>query len=185
MKKSVLLLLLLGTVLAVPAASYAWVDFGAYGGYAFPGRIEETGVTSRPSGGEAGAFGHFSGSVVPAILDLGIGAIYQRSFQNYSISNIRFNFNRDIIALSGYAELTLIPVIHPFVRGSVNMWDNVSGSDYTDSSSYFKTYSVGGGAFFTIFPMLSVFGEYLYTFGEQGGSSIRGSAVHGGVRVKI
>ncbi|MBN1533089.1 MAG: hypothetical protein JXA20_10540, partial [Spirochaetes bacterium] len=147
MKKTVFLLLVLAAVLAVPAASYAWVDFGAYGGYAFPGRIEETGLSTRPSGGEAGVFAHFSGSVIPSVLQLGIGAYYQRSFQHYSYYNIRFSYNRNVVALDGYAEITLIPVLHPYARASVNVWDSLGGNDYTDATAYFKTYAVGGGAF--------------------------------------
>jgi opacity protein-like surface antigen len=182
MKKTLYLAAIILAVAVLPVTSFAGsIDVGAYGGYVFDAETDTGLGTPNPEGAEYGFFAHYGITVIPTTLDIAFGAFYQRSAQSFDLLGTDYDFNRNVIGLDAYAEFKLIPVIHPFARITVNVWDNVEGSNDASGTEYFQTYAVGGGIFFKLLPFISVYGEYMFTFGKD----YKSNAAHAGVRFKF
>ncbi|PKL39828.1 MAG: hypothetical protein CVV44_06295 [Spirochaetae bacterium HGW-Spirochaetae-1] len=173
-----------GFLLLIPTASFAIVDVGAYGGYAFGTEIEGTNVD--PAGFEYGLDAHLNVTYL-VILKLGVGAFYQGSVLKYGSSS---DYDKKIIGLDIYnqVDIPLFP-IDPYVKFNTAIWEKVDTSSSYNSTEFFKAYSIGGGLLFTILPLpvmkVQLFGEYLYSIAKQDGQKATGHAVHLGLRLDI
>lgn len=177
MKKIRIIILILGIIAFIPASSYALFDIGAYGGYSFGGKVKTEGSDVEPSGWEYGFIGHYNMTIFPMLLSFGIGAYFQ-------LSPLKLNddssYSKKAVGLDGYLQLELPILVHPYVRFSAAIWEDVEGN-----AEYFKSYSLGGGLAFGIFGILQIYGEYLFNTAIQDGNNAIGNAVHLGLRIKI
>jgi len=178
------LIVLLSLVAIIPATSYALVDIGAYGGYSFAGKLETTGEDVEPSGWEYGFIAHYNKTILPMILSFGFGAYYQKSALNYDLLNKDYDFDKQSAGIDAYLQLELPIIIHPYGRVSATAWEK-TGGDADSNTEYFKSYSAGAGIAMTIFPLLQLYGEYLYNFGEVDGKKTTGNSAHLGLRLNI
>ncbi len=185
-------LVALALLIFVPASSYAIVDFGVYGGYSFTGKIQADTVDKSTKGWEYGFLGHLNGSVIPMVLSVGIGGFYQKAPLKYSVSGTDFDLTKTAYGLDGIVMLELPIIIHPYVRGGIAINEKakieVSGpaAYSTSKSKKFNSYYVGLGAAFTIFPMIQLFGEYMYNTSKQEDNvDLTSNSIHVGARLSI
>ena len=71
------------------------------------------------------------------------------------------------------------------MRFNTAVWDKVDGT--IDNTEYFRSYSFGFGALFTVLPIpgifkLQLFGEYNYNFGTQSSADVKDHSVYLGIR---
>ncbi len=182
-------------VLMIPASGFAIVDFGAYGGYYFAGELDLGDFSDRKpgtAGWEYGFLGHLNGGV-PMLFSVGLGGFWQRSPLQYEAAGTSYDAKKTTYGLDIIAQLELPIIIHPYVRAGIAIKEKleieyeIAGSTYTKSNEeYFKSYYFGLGAGFTVFPMVQLFGEYLFTRSKQeNGVELQGSAVHVGAKISI
>ena len=153
----------LGLVFAVNTNSFALVDAAVWGGYVFSGEQEDN-SGADPKGGEYGIKGHYNTSVLP-LLELGIGAYYQYSKIKFDILDSDEDMTRKTIGFDANLILSL-PILHPYIRGTYSIWDDISYSGYNDTEK-FKGYGIGAGLEFTVAPFIRIFGEYMYDYTEH------------------
>jgi len=183
-------------VLMIPASGFAIVDFGAYGGYYFAGELDLgdfVDKTPGTAGWEYGFLGHLNGGV-PLLFNVGLGGFWQRSPLKYDLGGNSYNAKKTTYGIDIIAELELPIIIHPFARAGIAIKEkleveyNVSGVGKVTKTNeeYFKSYYLGIGAGITVFPMIRLFGEYLFTRSKQeNGVELQGSAVHVGAKLSI
>ena len=144
-----------GFFLFLPAQSFALADVSAYGGYIFKGSVDWDSA-SAPKGYNYGIKAHYNTSFFP-MLELGIGAYYQNTkFKLDWTSGNKKNFFR----MSAGLDMNVIvnfPVLHPYGRFMYALWDDLEGD-----VKRFKGYGIGAGVEFVMFPLIRVFGEYVY-----------------------
>ena len=181
-------LLACAVLLVLPASGYALLDVGVYGGYSFAGEIEIESSSPKTTGPEFGAFAHYN-TGFPLLLTFGIGPFYQQTYLSYDFMNNDYDATRRMLGLDVYLQLELPIIIHPFVRGGVAVkeWLKLEGGgESTTKSEYFKSYYGGLGAAFKVFPLVSFFGEYLYTRSKQeDGIVVKGNAIHAGAKLTL
>ena len=178
--KKIRILLIIGLIAVAWTQSYAIIDIGAYGGYSFSGNLD-AGVKNVTLGGpEYGFIAHFNSTVIPIILSVGMGPYYQSSMLKYTLDGSH-DFNRKTLGIDFYAQLELPIIIHPFVRVAPTIWEEADSK-----KQYFNGYLFGGGIAVTIFPMLQIYGEYLYNRAwVMKAGDTTGHAVHLGLRLNI
>ena len=144
-----------GFVLYFNANSFAVWDAAAWGGYIYDGEIDPG--KYEFDGGQFGIKGHFNTTIVPSLLDFGVGAYYQKSKIKFDLTGSD-NITRTSVGLDAnlILELPVLP-LHPYARGTWAFMDRIDGK-----SKNFKAYGVGLGLEFTFFPFIRVFGEYMY-----------------------
>ena len=189
MKRLTLILAIFTVLVFVPSASFAIVDLGVYGGYSFGGEIEVENETYDVAGPEYGFIGHVNGTVIPMILSVGIGGFYQKSTLEYEYNNDTIDLDKTMYGIDAIVMLELPILIHPYVRGGIAIKEEldfkVNGEGVTYDET-FSSYYVGLGAAFTIFPMVQVFGEYLYNYSTQEeDSTMMTNSIHVGARLNI
>lgn len=154
MKKIKMIIVSLTIALFIPAASFALIEAGLYGGYSGSGDTDMSGY-------HYGAIGHFTWSL-PLLATFGVGGYYQQGSLSDSTNDIkRKTAGLDVF---GRVDLPFLP-LKPYGRMSTSAWDRVSG-DISGDTRYFKDYSMGGGlAWFMPLPIVSLqlYTEYLYT----------------------
>ena len=188
MKFTKAVLLTCAVLLMLPVSGYALLDVGVYGGYSFAVDIETEENSHRKSGPEFGAFAHYN-TGLPLMLTFGIGPFYQKTDLSYDLLDSEYDATRSMLGLDVYLQLELPIIVHPYVRGgiAVKEWlklETPSGS--STKSAYFKSYYGGLGLAFKVFPLVSFFGEYLYTRSNQEDSVVvKGSAVHAGAKLTL
>ncbi len=189
MKKLIVIFAAFTVLVFAPSASFAIVDLGVYGGYSFGGEIEVGNETYDVMGPEYGFIGHINGSVIPMILSLGVGGFYQKSTLQYEADNKDFDLDRTMYGLDAIAMLELPIIIHPYLRGGIAINEKLELKIDDSSVSYeekFNSYYFGIGAAFTVFPMVQIFGEYLYNYSNQeDDSTLKTNSIHIGARVNI
>ncbi|MFW5860602.1 MAG: outer membrane beta-barrel protein [Spirochaetota bacterium] len=189
MKKLIVILAAFTVLVFAPSASFAIVDMGVYGGYSFGGEIEVENETYDVIGPEYGFIGHVNGTVIPMVLSLGIGGFYQKSTLQYEVDKKDFDLDKTIYGLDAIAMLELPIIIHPYLRGGIAINEKLDLKVNDSSVSYekkFNSYYFGIGAAFTVFPMVQVFGEYLYNYSKQEEDAVlKTNSVHIGARVNI
>ncbi len=190
MKKLIVIIAAFTVLVFVPSASFAIVDLGVYGGYSFGGEIEVENETYDVMGPEYGFIGHLNGSVIPMILSLGIGGFYQKSTLQYEADNKDYDLDKTMYGLDAIAMLELPILIHPYLRGGIAINEkldiDISGVGSESYEKKFNSYYFGIGAAFTVFPMVQVFGEYLYNYSKQEEDAVlKTNSVHIGARVNI
>ncbi len=179
----------LAVMCLIPASSYAIVDIGVYGGYAFAGKLETQNFSETTNGWEYGVLGHINHSFL-GVLELGIGGYAQWAPMKYSVGGKDYDIHKSTYGIDGIALLNLpvLPVM-PFVRGGIGVYDKIKVDlpvGTATDSKYFNNYYGGGGIAVSIFPLLQVFGEYLYTYSKQeNNTTLKGNAVHLGARLDI
>ncbi len=188
MKLTKAVLLVCAVLLVLPSSSYALLDVGVYGGYSFAGKIETDTESIKTSGPEFGVFAHYT-TGVPLVMSFGVGPFYQKTFLSYDVSNKDYDATRSMLGVDVFLQLELPIIIHPYVRGGIAVKEWFEFEDQTGSSSnseYFKSYYGGAGVAFTVFPLISIFGEYLYTRSKQeDGILVKGSVVHAGAKLSL
>ncbi|HSV96456.1 MAG TPA: outer membrane beta-barrel protein [Spirochaetota bacterium] len=188
MKLTKAVLLVCAVMLLLPASGYALLDVGVYGGYSFAGKIETDTESMKTSGPGFGVFGHYT-TGLPLMLSFGIGPFYQKTYLSYDLANKEYEATRSMLGVDVFLQLELPIIVHPYVRVgiAVKEWleiDDSSGS--STKSEYFKSYYGGPGVAFKVFPLVSIFGEYLYTRSKQeDGIVLKGSAVHAGAKLTL
>jgi hypothetical protein len=181
--------LVTAVLLVVPVSSYAIVDLGVYGGYTFSGEITYEDISKDTTGYEYGVLGHLNGSVIPMVLSVGIGGFYQRAPLEYEADGKNVETTKTAYGLDGIIMLELPILIHPYVRGGVAIKEKletkIGAIEYSESSS-FDSYYFGIGGALTIFPMVQLFGEYMYNTSKQEDDvELKSNSVHVGARLNI
>ncbi len=185
MKLLVKILVILTIIVFIPASSYAIIDFGVYGGYAW-GDFEPNG-TYDIDGSEYGFIGHFNGGV-PLLISVGVGLFWQSASHTVEIDSKDYDADRESYGFDAYAQLELPIVIHPYIRGGIAIKEelDLEGSKFDDK---FNQIYYGIGVAMTVFPMIQVFGEWIHTEStiEDGEyeADINTDALHVGARVSI
>ena len=193
--KKLLLVAAATAMLMIPAASYAIIDIGVYGGYNFGGDV----IKPPIYGNGVGVIVHPSFTIAE-VVTLGIGAFYQRKFDKIAVDYIYYTkhklVTKDSAALDGYIQFNIPKVmLHPYARVSTSIWDQVKGFrfknlDTLTASEFFQTYSFGGGLAipFASVPVLEkfyVYFEYLYNISKVAGDNPKSHTVQAGVKVMI
>ena len=144
-----------GFVLCFNASSFAVWDAAAWGGYVYDGKTDPK--TTDFDGGQFGFKGHYNTTVIPSLLDFGIGAYYQRSKLKFDFTGSESFWRRSAgLDANLIVELPVLP-LHPYARGTWALSDKIDGK-----TKNFKAYGVGLGLEFTFFPFIRLFGEYMY-----------------------
>lgn len=165
-----------GLVLLFNANSYALVDGSVWGGYIFKGEAEAM-PSADPTGGEYGVKAHYNTSLIP-LIEIGLGGYYQYSRLKYDLLDNE-TFTRKTAGLDVNLILSL-PVIHPYLRGTYAIWDK-----FDQDKENFKAYGAGAGLEITVFPLIRVFGEYMFENTEHFDSYLKTNAVNLGIKVDI
>ena len=190
MKFSNKLACLVVAMVIVPSVSFAIVDFGAYGGYTFAGKIDSPTVDDAETDGwQYGFIGHLNKSIIPMILSMGIGGFYQRSPLEYSDSGKDYDLTKTMYGIDAIALLELPILIHPYLRAGIAINEKIKvdtpSGTYTDEKK-FNSYYFGLGAAFTVFPFIQIFGEYLYNYSKQEhDSTLHSNSINIGARLNI
>jgi hypothetical protein len=181
MKSIKLLLAALVVLMMLPVSGFALVDVGVYGGYSMA--TMENGSSSDVNGYEYGVFGHYN-TGLPMLFSIGIGGFYQIS--NLTIDEGDLDATRKAYGFDLMATLELPIIIHPFIRGGIAISESFDIEGDSNSES-FESYYVGIGAGITIFPMIRIFAEYIYSTSElEGGDyTLGGNAFHVGAMLSI
>lgn len=154
-------------IIAYPASSaFALADLGIYGGYSFAGSSDISGSKSDLTGWQYGVIGHLNKSVLPMLLRTGAGAYLNMA--PLEGDNSGYTYDRATLGLDFYAQLDMPIIIHPYAKFQLGIYERMrvlDGSEEIESeNSYFQSYALGGGAAVTVFPMLQLFGEYLFSY---------------------
>jgi len=188
MKFTKALLLACAVLLVLPASAFALLDVGVYGGYSFAGEIETDTDSPKTSGPEFGAFAHYN-TGLPLLLTLGVGPFYQKTYLSYDLMNNEYDATRSMVGLDVYLQVELPIIIHPYIRGGIAFkeWLELDGPGGSSTKSeYFKSYYGGLGVALKVFPLVSFFGEYLYTRSNQEDDVVvKGNAVHVGAKLTL
>lgn len=201
MKMLKAILVMAAVLVLLPATSYAIVDFGAYGGYGFAGKLDTGELATNTvekqgksmSGWEYGLFGHLNTSIA-GIVGVGVGPYYQAAPMQYELEGNKYDAKRVAYGVDLMVSLELIPIIHPYLREGVAIKEQikvevpsaVGMTTKTTNDRYFRSWYFGFGCAFTVAPMVRVFGEYLYTTSKQENKvEIKGNAVHAGAMLKL
>lgn len=174
----------------LPTASFAIVDFGAYGGYTFAGKIDSPNLDNYDTNGwQYGFIGHLNGSVIPMILSMGIGGFYQKSPWEYDSPVGTFDVTKTMYGVDAIAMLELPILIHPYVRAGIAINEKVEIKTPWGTQSdekKFNSYYFGLGAAFTVFPFVQVFGEYLYNYSKlEDDGKLQSNSINVGARLNI
>ena len=143
-----------GFVLCFNVNSFAIWDAAAWGGYIYSGNTDPGDYDF--DGGQYGFKGHYNSTVIPSLLDFGIGLYYQKSKLKFDDTDDKITRTSVGLDANLIVELPVIP-FHPYARGTWAFMDRIDGK-----SKNFKAYGVGLGLEFTFFPFIRVFGEYMY-----------------------
>ncbi len=201
MSRIKLFIALLSLMLLVPAASYAIIDAGVYGGYNF----SKDAIKPATYDYSIGAIAH--GNIMLKIVTIGIGAFYQRNIDKHvdtwaEVFSRRHIRTKDSVAADVYVQVNFPKfILHPYGRFSVSIWDNVKGyrvawNGFTrrTAEDFFKTYWFGGGIAIPIIPFagdddgfssagVNLFVEYLYHYSIVAGDNPSRHALQGGVKL--
>lgn len=172
----------------IPVSSFAWIDFGIYGGYSLSGYIESSSGRLETSGPEYGCMGHLTYSL-PLLATVGVGGFYQYSDLSYKVDSERYDFQRSVLGVDAFMQIDLPQLpLKPYGRVAAGAVDKVKAEHY-DSTDYLQNYSAGAGLAWvqSIEAIkLNIFAEYIYVIsifkGDKRGSS---HAVHIGTKVGI
>ncbi len=153
--------LLAMVIVSIPAASYAFVEIGAYGGYnkgTYDDLENNTSLDSK--GPQYGAYAHFTGGL--GNVYLGFGLFYHAS--SVTLSKGSYEQDTDINSLGVEAVVSLgfpmVPV-SPYIRLGVSGRDQFkTGSD--TENRYLASYHAGLGFAYKIVPLVSIFAEYFH-----------------------
>ncbi len=188
MKFTKAVLLVCAVLLVLPSSGYALLDVGVYGGYSFAGKIETDTESPKTSGPEFGAFAHYN-TGLPFLLTLGVGPFYQKTYLSYDLMNKEYDATRSMVGLDVYLQVELPIIVHPYIRGGIAVKEWLEYENNTESSTkseYFKSYYGGLGVSLKVFPLVSFFGEYLYTRSNQEDNVVvKGNAVHVGAKLTL
>jgi hypothetical protein len=163
-----------GFILLFNINSFAFIDAAAWGGYIFKGKVEND-SSAEPKGGQYGIKAHYNTSLVP-LLEIGLGGYYQYAKITYDVLNKDSDFERQTAGFDVNLILTL-PVIHPYLRGTYAIWDKIE-----DEKENFKAYGAGVGVEITIFPLIRIFGEYMFENTEHD-TYLRTNAANLGIKI--
>jgi|GEM_PF-556695 len=215
MKKFILSTVFAAMVAFVPTSSFAIFDIGVYGGYGFtsiPDASSTLAAFSDPGGWDYGAVAHIN-IKIPFLMSFGFGAYYQGSyFDNIDFAKLNAGGtqfaiqSKDAVGLSFYAQLDLIPVVKPFIRITVAIWEgqkmgSIDATSFDSTPTVFdffmKTYSIGPGLAFKI-GIIDIFVDYMFNFtlnfgdvinvGNASGVQLKDATshtFHAGVRLNI
>ena len=171
------LIITAGIVLSFNVSSFALVDGAIWGGYGFSGDADAVPAADL-TGYDYGIKAHYNTSLFP-LIELGLGAYYQKSTVTFDVSGDTTDFDRK----SAGIDLNLIlstPIIHPYLRGTYALWDDFDG----DTENY-KAWGAGVGAEITVFPFIRLFGEYMYETTEHYSDNINMNSVNFGIKADI
>ncbi len=187
MKSIRILIAALALLLLVPVSSYAIVDFGAYGGYSFA-NIDTGAKQDDIRGWEYGAFAHLN-TGLPMLFTVGIGGFYQANSSTLEVNKKDIDVSRNMYGIDAMftLELPLLPV-NPFARAGIAINESyelkLPGSKAEDKK--FKAYFFALGAGYKVFPMTSLFLEYMYTMSDRDNDvTINTHSVHIGAMINI
>lgn len=177
-------------IVLLPTASFAIVDFGAYGGYTFAGKIDKPTIDNADTNGwQYGFIGHLNGSVIPMILSMGVGGFYQKSPLSYTVAGKDWDITKTMYGVDAIAMLELPILIHPYVRAGIAINEKVEIKTPLGTLSdekKFNSYYFGLGAAFTVFPFVQVFGEYLYNYSKlEDDGKLQSNSINVGARLNI
>lgn len=153
------LIITAGIVLSLNVNSFAIVDGAIWGGYGFSGSVEGESAIDV-TGVDYGIKAHYNTSLVP-LIELGLGAYYQRSTVTLEYAGVDDDFDRE----SAGIDLNLIlgtPIVHPYLRGTFGLWDK-----FEDDTENYKAWGAGIGVELTVFPFIRIFGEYMHESTEH------------------
>lgn len=189
MKKTKLLVAVLAIALFIPASSYALVDFGVYGGYSYA-NIDTEVYQEDMNGWEWGMLGHVN-TGLPMLFSVGLGAFYQRTNADFEIGNTTVDADRVMWGIDVMATLELPIFIHPYLRMGIAIKEELEidqGNNTTTvtNEKYFNSHYYGIGAQFSVFPMVRVFGEYVFNYSNQENDTVvKSNAIHVGAMLSI
>ena len=165
-----------GFVLLFNVSSFALVDGAVWGGYIFKGEAELE-PDADPTGGQYGIKAHYNTSLIP-LIKIGLGGYYQYGKLKYDLLDEE-TYTRETAGLDVNLILSL-PVVHPYLRGTYAIWDKLE-----KDKENFKAYGAGVGVEITIFPLIRIFGEYMFENSEHDNAYLRTNAVNLGLKVDI
>jgi hypothetical protein len=187
MKKLITSVIVVAAVLSVKPA-FALVDGELFGGYNIAGKIDAGTKKEDLKGWNYGARAHFTTGVYVA--DFGFGMFIQKTPLDYDYLSRSYTITRTSMGPDVFARVTIIPVIKPYVRAGLSMYEYSTvkgGGDSETDKKYFNNYYAGVGVGFQpVFPVVKfmVFGEYLYNKRYKGGDLI-GHTINIGVSLGI
>jgi hypothetical protein len=195
LKKSGIVLAAL-MILLIPAASYAIVDFSAYGGYSFAGDIDDGNNKGDIDGWQYGFYGHLN-TGIPMLFTVGLGGFYQIAPHKYDTGNSdwgEIDVTKNTYGLDAYVQLDLpfLPV-YPYVRAGLAIKEKIEIDSDFGSQTYsenFKSSYYGVGASYSVFDAivwdLQLFVEYLYyTSKQEKDIKITGNSINAGLKISL
>ena len=188
MKKTRIIVALLAVLMFIPVSSYAIVDFGVYGGYSFANLDDEASQVDM-NGWEWGMLGHIN-TGLPMLFSVGLGAFYQRTNSEFDLGGTTYDAERIMWGVDIMATLELPIFIHPYLRMGIAVneefeVDSPQGRIRKDDK-WFNSHYYGLGAQFTVFPMVRLFGEYVFNYSNQEDNTvIKSNAIHVGAMLSI
>lgn len=177
-------------VLLIPVSGYALADIGVYGGYTFYGKAEiSTDTYDSVKGYNYGAFGHLSITFLD-LFSAGFGMFIFSAPLKYKAAGEDLDVK--IISswgFEGFFQLGATPEIHPYIRAGFSVVDKLEYdwlAEHKKKVRFLGTGIVGLGLSARIFPLLALFGEYLYTTTHLNHDhSVKGHSVNLGVKLVL
>ncbi len=188
MKKFVFGLAMLALVMSVPVSSYAIVDAAVYGGYSYA-NLDTDAYQENMNGWEYGFWGHLNFGL-PMLFSVGVGPFYQKTATKYDVGGTDYDADRVMWGIDVMASLELPIFIHPYIRMGIAIKEELqldqSGGTLIKDEKYFNSHYYGIGAAFSVFPMVRLFGEYVFNYSNQEDNTvIKSNAVHVGAMLSI
>jgi hypothetical protein len=172
-----------------PVSAFAIADFGAFGGYSFSNKIEETGGDTNVKGWQYGLYGHVN-TGIPMVATLGIGGFYLIA----PLKGDDVDATKKSVGVDAYAQLDLpfLPVF-PYARYGIAInekFEVKAGGATTNLSENFKSHYFGFGLSRNLLNAgllkFQIFAEYLFTTSKQEKDvTIKGNAINVGIKAII
>ena len=171
----------------IPASSYALIDFGVYGGFAI-GDYEYASSSYDVAGTQYGFIGHFTGGI-PLLISFGVGGFYQKASYTVELPGSDEDFDKNTYGFDAFAQLEVIPIIHPYIRGGLAIKDKIDSDNIGSDDESFKSLYYGLGVAVTVAPMIQIFGECILTSStfedDTGDTDISTTSFNLGAKISI
>jgi hypothetical protein len=165
------------------APAFAFVDGELYGGYNFSGKITSDSSSYDLKGANYGARFHFTSSGM--LFSTGAGLFYQKSPLKLDTAAGKIDTKKTDIGPDAFARIEIIPVLKPYVRAGLSVYQKVDIDGSSAEKKYFKSYYYGAGlglAAPTPLLNLMIFGEYLNSR-RFSGDKLTLHTINGGVSI--
>jgi hypothetical protein len=159
-------------IIGLSAPAFAFIDGELFGGYNFSGSYASAVKTVDTNGGNYGGRVHLTTGLL--FFKLGGGAFGQYTPMKYDLNSKSYDLKKTNIGPDLYLQFTLIPVLKPYIRGGVSVYESLQDKYKNNTTTkFFNTAYYGAGLGFELpvpIVTIQIFGEYLYNtriFGDK------------------